>query len=101
MVRVTFTNTEVHFESDKTKRQHTLKHAEYPEVFGHPRHLMVNYERARPLLHDALKAVHRGLLAPAVEVRVTRSLAGGLADVDHRTLKDFLLHAGAKHVSVL
>jgi hypothetical protein len=67
MVRITFTNTEVHFESDTQEQQHILYYAEYSDVFGHPRHLMVNFELARPLLHDALKSVHRRPLAPAVE----------------------------------
>ena len=101
MIRVTFTDTEVRFESEDSGKHHAIYCAEYPGVFGHPRHLMVDFERAHPLLHGALKAVHSGLLAPRVEIRVVRSVSGGLADVDRRTLKDFLIHSGARDVTIL
>jgi hypothetical protein len=101
MIRVTFTDTEVHFESDGTGKHYAIHCVDFPAVFGHPRHLMVDFERAHPLLHAALKAVHGGLLAPRVEIRVTRPVLDGLADVDRRTLKDFLIHSGARDVTIL
>ena len=100
MIRITFADTEVRFEGDATKELHAIRYAEHPEVFGHPRHLLVNFERAQEVLRAALKAVHGGIFPPRTEVRVIRSLAGGLADVDRRTLKDFLIHAGARDVVI-
>jgi hypothetical protein len=100
MIQVTFAETEVRFASNATKKQHVIRYAEHPDVFGHPRHLMVNLESAQDLLREALKAVHGGMLPPKVEVRVRRHLAGGLADVDRRTLKDFFVQAGARDVAL-
>ncbi len=101
MIRVIITDTELRFESDSTGRQHAIHCAEHPAVFGHPRHLMVDFEAARPLLNAGLKAVHGGsLLPPRVEVYVERAVLGGLADVDFRAIKDFFAHSGARDVKI-
>jgi hypothetical protein len=101
MIKVLFTDNEVRFESENAAKQYAIRQSEHPEVLGHPRHLMVNFESALPVLHAALKAVNgRSLFAPEVEVHVLREMPGGLADVDKRTLKDFLFHSGARDVRI-
>jgi hypothetical protein len=101
MIRVLFTNTEVQFESKSTGKHFAIRYSEQPEVFGHPRHLVVDFERASPLLNAALKVVHgKSLLAPKVEIRIDRIFAGGLADVDYRIIKDFFIHSGAREVNI-
>ncbi|MEI8287983.1 MAG: hypothetical protein WCH99_00810 [Verrucomicrobiota bacterium] len=101
MIRVIITDREVQFWSDRTGKQHTIRCLEHPAVFGHPRHIMVDFEAAIALLNTALKAVHsRRLFAPRVEVHVRRAVTGGLADVDLRTIKDFFVFAGAKDVKI-
>ena len=101
MIVITFTDTELRFESESTGKRHAIDCGEFPAVFGHPRHLMIDFERARPLLQAALRAVHGSLLPPRVEIRIARPVSGGLADVDRRTLKEFLVHSGARDVTIL
>jgi hypothetical protein len=101
MIEVLFTDEELRFESLKSGKQCTIPFAAHPEVFGHPRHLMVDLERARPLLNAAMKEVAGiSLLAPTVEIRIERAVAGGLADVDRKAVKDFFMHAGARKVEI-
>ncbi len=101
MIRVLFTDTELQFESKRTGKHFVIRYSEQPEVFGHPRHVMVNFERASPLLNTALKAVHgKSLLPPKVEIYVQRIFSGGLADVGHRAIKDFFIQSGALKVNI-
>jgi hypothetical protein len=101
MIEVLLTDKQLRFESSKSGKQYTIQCAAHPEVFGHPRHLMVDLERARPLLNAAMKEVAGfGLLAPTVEIRIERAVAGGLADVDRKVVKDFFMYAGARQVEI-
>jgi hypothetical protein len=101
MIQVCITDTELRFESPKSGKRYAIQCADHPEVFWHPRHLMVDLERARPLLTAAMKeAAGFTLLPQSVELRIERAVAGGLVDVDYQVAKHFLIYAGAKKVEI-
>jgi hypothetical protein len=101
MIHVSITDTELRFESPKSGKRFTIQCADHPEVFGHPRHLLVDLERARPLLTAAMKEVAGfALLPPTIELRIERAVAGGLVDVDYQVAKQFFTYAGAKNVEI-
>lgn len=101
MIRVTITEKELWFESQASGKRYSIQCADHPQVFGHPRHLMVDLESARPLLTAAMKEVAGfRLLPPSVEIRIERAMAGGLADVDYQVAKHFFTYAGAKRVQI-
>jgi hypothetical protein len=104
MIKVAITEKEFRFESAKTGKQCIIRCGDHPQVFGHPRHLMVSIELARPILNGALKEAGGlnwfSLMPPIVEVRIERSVAGGLADVDYRVIKEFFTYAGARRVEI-
>ena len=101
MIQVLITDAELRFESSKSGKRYVIQCADHPEVFGHPRHLMVDLERARPLLTAAMKEVAGfAIMPPTVEIRIERTVAGGVVDVDWEVAKHFFEYAGAKKVEI-
>jgi hypothetical protein len=101
MIHVSITDSKLRFESLKSGKRYAIQCADHPEVFGHPRHLMVDLERARPILTAAMKQeADFALLPPTIELRIVRTVAGGLVDVDYQVAKHFFTYAGAKRVEL-
>lgn len=74
---------------------------EHPEVFGHPRFLMADFDNSAALVRKALanlKGARFPLIAPKIVVKVNRQLDGGIVEIDKSIIQQIFTEAGARKV---
>lgn len=73
---------------------------DYPEIFGHPRFLMADFDEAEALVRDAIRklAGRWQVIAPRINVLIDRPMPGGLTPMDRRILCEIFTHGGAREV---
>ncbi len=79
----------------------TVPYREHPQVFGHPRFLMADFDTSVALVRRALLQLKGGrfpLLAPKIVVSFDRPVQGGIADMDKKLLQGIFAAAGARKV---
>ena len=95
-IRAYFTPESIRFEEPKSGKTHIVCYADHPQIFGHPRHLLVDMDAARPVFEAAFKSITSfWLLALRVEVHIDREMEGGIADSDLAIIAHFFTDAGA------
>ena len=78
-----------------------IPYREHPEVFEHPRYLVADIDQGAALVRKAIYQMAKGrftLIAPQIVVSIERSIPGGVADIDRKTLKEMFTKAGARKV---
>ena len=100
MILVSFSAEVLVFTVDSEEKTVSFPYREHPEVFGHPRFLMLDLKQSDAIVRLALKELmpRRALIAAKIEVSISRSLQGGITDMDRRIIEDIFLHAGARKV---
>jgi hypothetical protein len=86
------------FTSREEGRSEVYAYRDHPDVFGHPRFLMADFDKGEALVRDALRklAGRWQIIAPRIEGFIDRPIAGGLTDVDRRSLGMIFTHGGAR-----
>ena len=79
----------------------TILYRDYPEIFGHPRFLMVGRDQSAALVTTAIRQLMGGrppLIAPKFVVTINRPLQGGITEIDERSIEEILTKTGARKV---
>jgi len=79
----------------------SVPYREHPEIFGHPRFLMIDFDKSAALVRSALRQSAGGrlpLIAPKIAVSFDRPVHGGITDMDKRIIGEILTKAGALKV---
>ncbi len=79
----------------------TIPYRDHPEVFGHPRFLMADFDKSAALVRmtlKQLKGMRKALIAPKIVISINRPLSGGVAEMDKACLNQIFLEAGARKV---
>jgi len=99
-ILVSFTEDSLTFTEDES-RPVSFPYRDHPEVFGHPRFLMIDFDKSATLVRSAVKQLagdRRPLIAPKMAVSVERSVQGGITDMDQKIIGEILTNAGALKV---
>lgn len=96
-IRASFTNDALTFTAEKSTRTVSFPYCRHPEVFGHPRFLMIDLDKSDAIVRSALRQLTnpRTFLAPRVIVSFDRPVHGGITEMDKREIADIFTHAGA------
>jgi hypothetical protein len=77
----------------------TIPYRDHPEIFGHPRFLMISLDQSVALITNAIRElIGRRLIAPKFLVTIERRLEGGLTDMDKKIIEQILMEAGGRKV---
>ncbi len=87
---------------DEERRSVSVAYRDHPEVFGHPRFLMADFDKSVALVRNALRELVRGwrLLPPKITVTINRKMEGGITTIDRKLLAEIFLHGGARAVTI-
>lgn len=99
-IQVAFTNDALTF-TEEGEMPVTIPCRDHPEIFGHPRFLMADFDKSAALVRmtiKQLKGMRRALIAPKIVVSINRSMSGGVAEMDKACLNQIFLEAGARKV---
>lgn len=80
-----------------------VPYRDHPEIFGHPRFLMADFDNSAALVRGVLKqlkGMRRALIAPKMIVSINRPLAGGVTQIDKSILQQIFTEAGARKVLI-
>jgi hypothetical protein len=98
IIQARFGNDSLTFTSREDGRSEVYAYGDHPDVFGHPRFLMADFDKSEALVRDALrKLVGRWqVIAPKIEGFIDRQVTGGLTEIDRRSLGQIFTHGGAR-----
>jgi hypothetical protein len=99
-IQVAFTENALTF-TEQGEMPVTIPYRDHPEVFGHPRFLMADFDKSAALVRmtiKQLKGMRAALIAPKIVIAINRPLSGGVAEIDKATLNQIFTEAGARKV---
>jgi hypothetical protein len=97
---VEFTDNALTF-TESGRQPISIAYRDHPEVFGHPRFLMVGGDQGAALVASSMRELMGGrlpLIAPKFVVTINRSLQGGITEIDEKSVEEIFRKAGARKV---
>ncbi|HSY43951.1 MAG TPA: hypothetical protein VK811_08555 [Candidatus Acidoferrum sp.] len=80
-----------------------IPYREHPEIFGHPRFLMADFDNSAALVRKTLanlRGARFALIAPRIIVNINRQLNGGIMEIDKSIIQQIFTEAGARKVEI-
>jgi hypothetical protein len=99
-ILVSFTDDALTF-TEEGSQPVSVSYREHPEVFGHPRFLMIDFDKSAALVRSVVRQMAGArlpLIAPKIAVSVDRPVPGGITDMDKRMIGGIFTSAGALKV---
>jgi hypothetical protein len=87
--------------TEEGRKPVSILYREHPDVFGHPRFFMADFDKGAALVRSALKELAGGrlpLIAPKIAVSFDRPIQGGVTEMDKKIVCEILTSAGARKV---
>ena len=99
-ITVEFTDNALIF-TEAGKQPIAISYRDHPEIFGHPRFLMLGTDQSAALVATTMRQLMGGrlpLIAPKFVVAINRPLEGGITEIDEQSIVEILTKAGARKI---
>ena len=87
--------------TEEGRKPVSIPYHQHPEVFGHPRFFLADFDKSAALVSRALKELAAGrlpLIAPKIAVSFDRPIQGGVTEMDKKIVGEILTSVGARKV---